>query len=140
MSYAVRKFLSEIDLFAGLPDDVLSDLAGKGTSMTTAPGKEVVHEGAADAGLRVILEGSAEVTVHGVKRGTMGPGQYFGEISLIDGQPRSATLTAGPTGITTYALSPLALEPLLKTRPEVAIVLLNALCARIRLLERQDGA
>ena len=138
MSYSVRKFLSEIDLFAGLPDDVLADLAGRGASVTTAPGEEVIHEGAADAGLRVILEGNAEVTVHGVKRGTMGPGQYFGEISLIDGQPRSATLTAGPTGITTYALSPLAFEPVLTSRPEVAVVLLRALCARIRRLERDD--
>jgi CRP/FNR family cyclic AMP-dependent transcriptional regulator len=86
-----------------------------------------------------VLEGSAEVTVNGESRPAMGPGDYLGEISMIDGAPRSATVVAGPEGLTTFRLSSLAFAPLMDT-PEVSRVLLKALCARIRTLENATTA
>jgi CRP/FNR family cyclic AMP-dependent transcriptional regulator len=132
---SVPRFLAGIDLFEGLPKEVLSDLAGRGTTLTTQPGSQVVEQGSSDSGLQVVLEGSAEVSVNGVARNPLGPGDYFGEISLIDGQPRSATITSGPDGLTTFALSALAFAPVIKDNPDVAQSLLKALCARIRSLE-----
>jgi CRP/FNR family transcriptional regulator, cyclic AMP receptor protein len=136
MSYeTVQKFLARIDLFEGLPDDVLSDLANRGTTLITQPGTPVVEQGSSGAGLQVVLAGSAEVTVNGVPRPPLSVGDYFGEISLIDGRPRSASITTGSDGMTTFALSPLAFAPVVRENPKVAQTLLKALCARIRSLE-----
>src|SRR5262245_49022199 len=132
MSEGVSKFLAKIDLFEGLPPEVLSDLASRGTTLSKNAGGTVVEQGSAETGLQVVLDGSAEVTVNGVARPPLNVGDYFGEISLIDGQPRSATIVAGPEGVTTYALSALAFAPIVRENQDVAQTLLRALCARIR--------
>jgi CRP/FNR family transcriptional regulator, cyclic AMP receptor protein len=138
MSYeSLPQFLAKIDLFEGLSADVLSDLIERGATMQVPAGNHVVEQGAEGAGLQVVLEGTAEVTVNGEAREPLSVGDYFGEISLIDGQPRSATVVAGPDGLTTFALSALAFAPLLRDNPEVAQTLLKALTARIRSLESQ---
>jgi hypothetical protein len=54
---------------------------------------------------------------------------------MIDGAPRSATVVSGPEGLKTFALSSLAFAPMIE-RPEVARVLLRAMCARIRSMEK----
>lgn len=134
MSLQAYKALGGIDLFAGLPDGTLRDLSQRGTTFTLAPGRRVVEQGSQDVGLEVVLEGTADVSVNGERRPSMGPGDYFGEISMIDGAPRSATVVAGPDGLTTFRLSALAFAPVLDN-PDVARTLLKALCARIRALE-----
>jgi len=133
MSYQTRKFLAQIDLFGGLPDDVLDDLIQRGATIRSRPGEHVIDQGnTSDTGLRVVLEGDAEVQVNGVTRRQLAPGDYFGEISLIDGSPRSATVVSGPDGLTTFALSSLAFSPVMTENPAVAQTMLKALCARIR--------
>ncbi|MEU4196273.1 cyclic nucleotide-binding domain-containing protein [Kribbella sp. NPDC026611] len=136
MSYeSLPQFLAKIDLFEGLSKDTLSDLIERGTTLKIPAGGHAVDQGADDAGLQVVLEGSAEVTVNGVVREPLGVGDYFGEISLIDGLPRSATIVAGPDGLSTFALSSLAFAPVVRENSEVAQTLLKALTARIRSLE-----
>jgi CRP/FNR family transcriptional regulator, cyclic AMP receptor protein len=136
MNYeTVPKFLARIDLFEGLPPEVLSDLVERGTTMTTQPGTQVIEQGSSGAGLQVVLAGSAEVLVNGVPRAPLTVGDYFGEISLIDGLPRSASVVTGPDGMTTFALSALAFAPVVRENPKVAQTLLKALSARIRALE-----
>ncbi|MET7279351.1 cyclic nucleotide-binding domain-containing protein [Kribbella sp. NPDC005582] len=138
MSYeSLPQFLAKIDLFEGLSKETLSDLIERGTTLQVPAGQSVVEQGANDAGLQVVLEGSAEVSVNGTAREPLTSGDYFGEISLIDGQPRSATVVAGPEGLTTFALSALAFAPVVKGNGEVAQALLKALTARIRGLEAQ---
>jgi CRP/FNR family cyclic AMP-dependent transcriptional regulator len=139
MTYQARKALGRIELFADLPEDTLDDLVQRGTTFTMGPGERVVREGAEDVGLRVVLEGTADITVNGQSRPPLGPGDYFGEISMIDGAPRSATVVAGPEGLTTFALSSLAFAPMID-RPGVARVLLKALCARIRSIEKNTSS
>ncbi|MEU0093794.1 cyclic nucleotide-binding domain-containing protein [Kribbella sp. NPDC006257] len=141
MSYeSLPRFLAKIDLFEGLPAETLSDLIARGTTLTTPAGASVVQQGSDDTGLQVVLEGSAEVTVDGEARPALGVGDYFGEISLLDGQPRSASVIAGPDGLTTFALSSLAFAPVVKENPDVAQTLLKALCGRIRSLEAAHRA
>jgi CRP/FNR family cyclic AMP-dependent transcriptional regulator len=136
MSYeSLPRILAKIDLFEGLPKETLSDLISRGTTITTPAGASVVDQGSHGTGLQVVLEGSAEVSVNGAARDPLGPGDYFGEISLLDGEPRSASVVSGPEGLTTFALSSLAFAPVVKESPEVAQTLLKALCARIRSLE-----
>jgi CRP/FNR family transcriptional regulator, cyclic AMP receptor protein len=132
---SLTRALGQIDLFAGLPEDVLSDLVAAGTTLTAAPGGHIATQGSSDAGLQVVLEGSVEVEVNGETRPPIGAGGYFGEISLIDGRGRSANLTAGPDGVTTFAISQLSFSPLIDKHPALARTLLKALTARVRALE-----
>jgi CRP-like cAMP-binding protein len=128
--------LASIDLFSGLPDAVLEDVVAAGTTHSTPPGGKVVTQGSSDAGLQVVLEGSATVDVSGVSRGEIPPGGYFGEISVIDGQGRSATLTAGPEGLKTFAISALNFSPLIDKHPALARALLTVMAARVRELDK----
>ena len=132
MTYMTRKFLADVDLLASLPEEVLDDLVHRGATLTTPPGGTVVEQGSDSAGLQIILEGSAEVSAYGKYVRTIESGDYFGEISMIDGSPRSATVVAGPDGVTTYALSSLAFAPVIAENPAVARTLLVSLCARLR--------
>jgi len=128
--------LTDIDLFSGLPEQVISDLVEAGSTIHTPAGHTAVCQGSSDAGLQVVLKGSATVEVNGVTRGSpLGPGDYFGEISVIDGLGRSATLTAGEEGLETFTISPLNFWPLVDRHPSMAHALLRALCARIRALD-----
>ena len=72
--------------------------------------------------------------VGGTDRPALGPGDYFGEISLIDGKPRSATVRA-ETPLTTISLASWSFLPILDDQPEVSKQLLKVLCARVRAAE-----
>ncbi|WP_270888563.1 cyclic nucleotide-binding domain-containing protein [Pedococcus sp. 5OH_020] len=133
--------LADIDLFSGLPETLISDLIQAGATIHTPGGHRAVCQGSDDAGLQVILRGSATVTVNGVERGPeLGQGDYFGEISVIDGLGRSATLTAGEQGLDTFTISPLNFWSLVDRHPSMAHSLLRALCARIRTLDAGEAA
>lgn len=138
---ALPGMLKDIDLFAELPDEVVLEMVEAGSTMHTPAGHVVVRQGDPDAGLHVVIEGSATVDVGGVRRdGALGPGDYFGEISLIDGGNRSATITAGEQGIETFAVSPLNFWPLIDRHAPLRRSLMKALCARIRALDVEANA
>jgi CRP/FNR family transcriptional regulator, cyclic AMP receptor protein len=136
---SLSESLASIDLFHELSPAVLDDIVSRGTKLGFGPGRIVVKQGNPDSGLQLILEGSATVLVNDVQVGTMEPGQYFGEISLIDAAPRSATVVAGPEGVSTFVMSPIAFSDLLDDHPEIARPLMKVLTARIRRLEAQRG-
>jgi CRP-like cAMP-binding protein len=138
MAYeSLPHMLSKIDLLSDVPDKVISDLVAAVTTFTTPPGGTAVTQGSSSAGLQVVLEGTAMVEVSGSARPSMGPGSYFGKISVIDGQGRSATIKAGDDGLKTFAISPLNFSELIDKHPALAKALLKALCARIRSLEKK---
>lgn len=134
-SAQLKQILAGIDLFAGLSPAAISQIAESGSTFQSGPGGNVITEGAKESGLRVVLEGTADVTVGGEQRGQIGVGDYVGELSMIDGAPRSATITAGPQGVTTFALSPMAFMPLVRGDGDIAAALLKTLVARLRKVE-----
>ena len=83
----------------------------------------------------MIVDGEATVSVDGVDHATLGPGSYFGEISLIDGGPRSATVTA-KTDLKTVSLTSWDFNALLDQFPELSRTLLKQLCRRLRDVEQ----
>jgi len=127
--------LEKVDIFSGFSKRALQRLRKHGKEVEHHPGHEVSIEGGYPYAFHLILEGSATVTVRGQSRPDLGPGDYFGEISLIDGKPRSATVTAGKNGMRAFALSTFEFNALLDAHPEVARLLLHNLCARIRSIE-----
>src|SRR5579875_1283056 len=134
-SAQLKQILAGIDLFAGLSPAAISQIAESGSTFRSGPGSKVITEGAQDSGLRVVLAGSANVVVGDEDRGQIGVGDYVGELSMIDGAPRSATITAGPDGVETFALSPMAFMPLVRGDAEIATALLKTLVARLRKVE-----
>ena len=83
-----------VDLFADLETNVLLQIALMGEEVTFGVGEDVVREGESAAGCTSSSEGEAVVTAGGVERARLYGGDYFGEISLLDAEPRSATVTA----------------------------------------------
>jgi CRP-like cAMP-binding protein len=77
------------------------------------------------------------VTVDGETRRTLGPGDYFGEIALIDGGARTATITAVSDG-KAYGLTPWSFRPLVEGNASIAWPLLEAMAARVRELEQKQ--
>jgi CRP-like cAMP-binding protein len=77
------------------------------------------------------------VNVGGRYRTSLGPGDYFGEIALIDGGPRSATVTAA-SDLETLSMASFNLRALLKEQPQVAFKLLVQLCQRLRSSEQSQ--
>ena len=77
--------------------------------------------------------GHRDVDVEG--DATLGEGAYFGELSLVDGGPRSAGVVAGDGGLTTFAIPKWTFDELLTKHPEVAVPMLRVLCGRLRRAE-----
>jgi len=96
-----------------------------------AAGDTVTQEGAGGAGFFVIESGEAEVSVDGAPRGTIGPGDYFGEIALLTGSDRTATITA-TTEMLCYGMTPWDFKPLVETNSTIAWKLLMAMAEKLR--------
>jgi CRP/FNR family cyclic AMP-dependent transcriptional regulator len=123
--------LKKVPLLAGLSDRELERLAGQLHERRFPAGSTVVSEGATGTGFFVITEGEGEVEVGGQVRSKLGPGDYFGEMALIDEGIRSATITA-VTDLTCYGMTPWEFKPFVDEHPEVAWTLLQNMTRRLR--------
>lgn len=131
MPSAEEESLSTIPLFAHLSARQLRKLVRSVVEHRYEPGTEVVREGGRTATLFVVLEGSATVVRGDRTISRRGPGEYFGEISLIDGRPRAASVIA-ETPMRCLVLEQDSLRALLKSEPPVAWALLESLASRLR--------
>ena len=123
--------LAAVPIFAGLSKRQRSKLQDGSRIVQHVAGKEVASEGLGALALHVVLSGTAVVTVSGHEKRTLTVGDHFGEISLIDGKPRSATVTAIDQ-LTTLAVPYQVFQSLLDDDPTCARGLLTILCARLR--------
>jgi CRP-like cAMP-binding protein len=130
--------LEEIELFRGLSKRQLKKLIGESREVQHAAGHHVAEEGLGSLAFHLILTGDAEVRHGETPLRTLGPGDYFGEISIIDGKPRSATVAAGDDGLTTFAIPYQAFQSLLEDDAEFARTLLKTLCSRLREAEARS--
>jgi pyruvate,water dikinase len=96
-----------------------------------AKGETVIMEGSGGAAFFLIHSGEAKVSIKGTELATLGPGEHFGEIALIDGGPRSATVTAA-TDLVCYGLTFWEFRPLVERNGTIAWKLLQALAKRLR--------
>ena len=130
----VEEALHDIALFAGLSKLHLRRLASISQQIEHPAGHVIAAEGQGALAFHLLLSGEAAVDVKGSEVRRLGPGDYFGEISMIDGRPRSATVTAA-TPLRALVVPHLAFERLLEEEPSFARELLLALCRRLRELE-----
>ncbi|MDQ2983401.1 MAG: cyclic nucleotide-binding domain-containing protein [Actinomycetota bacterium] len=86
--------LKEVPLFANCSDRGLATLASITDEVDLQEGKELTHEGDLGREFFVIVDGTADVRVGGEKVQTLGPGDFLGEIALVEHTPRTATVVA----------------------------------------------
>jgi small-conductance mechanosensitive channel/CRP-like cAMP-binding protein len=134
--------LQRIDLFTGMAEADL-DLLIKGMrTVTFAAGEQIIRQGEPGDSLFVIVEGDVLVSLGETGRHhsivTLHRGDFFGEMSLITGEPRNATCSAR-TDVVCYLIDHAALHSLLEGRPQLADHLSSLLAARQALLERKGG-
>jgi CRP/FNR family cyclic AMP-dependent transcriptional regulator len=130
--------LRNVPLFAELGEQDLEQLSRQLHERRFPEGSDVTVEGAGGAGFFVIAEGNAEVMVGGEHRATLGPGDHFGEIALIDAGIRSASIIAA-TDLLCYGLTPWEFRPFVEEHPQVAWALLQVLARRARESSTQES-
>ncbi len=123
--------LRRVPLFAGLEQRELERLSRQFKERTFAEGAVVTQEGTTGAGFFVIGEGNATVSVGGDIKATLGPGDYFGEIALIEEGTRSASIVAS-TDLRCYGITPWEFRPFVEEHPGVAWAMLQTLAGRLR--------
>jgi len=128
---------ARVDVLAALPDGVRARLAESARHQHFDAGEKLVVEGATGDSLMVIARGSVLVSKSGtaigatsIKLATLSEGDYFGEMSLLTGAPRSATVTAH-ADVEVFVLDRAALAPLLQQDPKLAETLSQVLAQRI---------
>jgi CRP-like cAMP-binding protein len=128
-------------ILAGLPAGVLRLLAGRLGEQRYAPGAIVLRQGEPGEALHLVVRGRFAVERQRPdgrqqRLATVAPGDMFGELALIDGAPRSATVRALTAG-TTHMLARADLLAVLREHPDVALAVMGRLTRMIRRLDQQ---
>ena len=123
--------LGRVPLFENLAEADRAKIAGLFKQRKFTAGETVTKEGSHAAAFFVIDSGTATVTVRGEFRRTMGPGDFFGEIALIDDSVRTATVTADGE-LVCQGLTLWDFRPLVQQNPAIAWALLQTLARRLR--------
>jgi CRP/FNR family transcriptional regulator len=124
-------FLRRVDLFEDMSNRELQRLAKSFRESRFTAGETIAAEGTRGVGFFVIGEGMVRYSIGGEDRGLGGPGDYFGEIALIDDGPRTATVTAD-TDVTAYGLVSWEFQPLVEENAAMAWELLQGMAKRLR--------
>jgi CRP-like cAMP-binding protein len=134
---APPELVKRVPLFGDLNDKEVQSLAASFKERTFGAGDIVASEGKGGVGFFIIGEGDAAVTVGGEVRRTLGPGDYFGEVALIDEGARSASIMA-KTELKCYGLTAWEFRPLVESNGRIAWKLLQTMARRMRDAEQHD--
>jgi CRP/FNR family transcriptional regulator, cyclic AMP receptor protein len=123
--------LRRVPLFAGLDRKELEVLSKLIKEQRYDAGATIVKAGAGGHGLYIIKEGNIEVVRDGQNVASMGPGQFFGEISVLDGGPRTADVRA-KTDTVCLTLVSWEIKPLLMDNASITYKMLLEMVKRLR--------
>ena len=128
---AFLNHLAQVPLFSALSKKELQLVARRAEDVKVDPGRILVSEGSTGSEFFVIIEGTATVSRHGRKVATLGPGDAFGELALLDKAPRNATVTAA-TPMELVVLGQREFGGLIDEVPGFARKLLAGMARRLR--------
>jgi CRP/FNR family transcriptional regulator, cyclic AMP receptor protein len=127
------ELLAAAPLLAGVDAAGLERIADRTVEVAFPDGHVIARQGEVGTGFFMIVTGGARVVRDGETIATLGPGDFFGELSVLDGMPRVAQVLAqGET--TCLALATWDLEAIVHEQPSVALALLRGLAGRLRTL------
>ena len=128
---AVEETLGRVPLFARVKPKDLKKLGKRMSERSFGEGDTITTEGETGLGFFVIEDGNATVSREGEIVRNLGPGDFFGEIALIDSGPRSATVVAS-TDLRCRGMTAWEFKPFIEEHPDVAWTLLETVVGRLR--------
>ena len=132
--------LRAVRLLESIGDKELGKLAGQLKERRYEAGQTIVKEGTGGIGFFLMVEGTATVTIRGEERGTLKPGDTFGELALFDmSADRMATVVAD-SGVRCAGMTAWEFRPFVIAHPEVAWTMLGSIAARLRYAEERAEA
>ena len=131
------ELLAACPLFLGIAPEHLAALAEKATEVEFEARRTIVHQGEIGTGFFIVAEGRVKVVRDARTLATLGPGEFFGELSVLDGQPRIAQVVAEePTRC--LALASWDFEKVLLEQPALSLAILRVLASRLRSVTEQQ--
>ena len=130
------KHLAQVPLFSACSTRDLQKIAKAADELTVDSEREIVTQGTVGREAFVIVDGEAVVKRNGRRITTLGPGDYFGELALLDGGPRTASVFAA-SPITLLVLGQREFTGLLDEVPGLALKIMKVLAQRIRDLDQK---
>jgi CRP-like cAMP-binding protein len=128
-----QALLARVDLFQPLTDDELASLAERMERRTWSAGEVVIREGDTGHSMLCVVEGLLEAFTEEDGRrcrlGSIGPGEFIGEMSVLTGEPRSATVVSATDGVA-YEIGKEPFRSLLTARPELAELISRIIAER----------
>jgi CRP/FNR family cyclic AMP-dependent transcriptional regulator len=131
------QLLKDVGLFSGTGARGRAAIGRRSVEVEFSKGRRIARQGEIEAGFFLIVTGSVSVVRDGEVLARLGPGQFFGELSLIDRKPRVASVVADePT--TCLALPAWEFQRLLETEPRIAVAVLKEVTRRLRALSAES--
>ena len=124
-------------LFRGLDQGQLAAVAESATEVDFPAGRVIARQGEIGTGFFIVVEGEVRVVRDGQTIATLGPGEFFGELSVLDRQPRIAQVVAA-TPTRCLALASWDFEKVLLANPALALAILRELAGRLRNVTEQQ--
>ena len=125
------RLLAGTRLFAGVDADGLARIADRMTELDVPGDRVIARQGDIGTGFYVVVAGAVRVVRDGETIARLGPGDFFGELSVLDGRPRLAqVVSAEPT--TCLALASWDFEAVIREQPSVALAIMRELAGRLR--------
>jgi CRP-like cAMP-binding protein len=126
-----EKALAQVPLFAHCTERELEFIASRTDEVDVPAGRELVHQGEAAESFYVLLDGEASVEVDRSPRPALGPGDFFGEISMLDRGPATATVvTTTPARI--MVMSHAQFRDAIKSNDDLLVRVMTAMGERLR--------
>ncbi len=125
------ELLAACPLFRGVGADGIAALAARATDVEFPAGHVIARQGEIGTGFFVVVEGNVRVVRDGAVLATLGPGEFFGELSVLDGRPRNA-MVAAETSTTCLALASWDFEAVLLANPSLTLAILRGVATRLR--------
>lgn len=130
------ELLAATRLFAGVDADGLARIADRISELDVMAQRVIARQGEIGTGFFIIAAGSVRVIRDGATLAELGPGDFFGELSVLDGKPRNAqVVSTEPT--TCLALASWDFEAVVRDQPSVALAILRELAGRLRQLTEE---
>ena len=127
----ITQLLAQTRLFAGVDAEGLARIAERITEVDVPADRVIARQGEIGTGFFIIASGMVRVVRDGKTLAELGPGDFFGELSVLDGKPRNAqVISTEPT--TCLGLATWEFEAVVSEQPSVALAILRELAGRLR--------
>lgn len=128
--------LAKVPMFSGCSKRELAVIARAAKEVSHRQDTVIAREGERGIGLFLILEGECRVSIGGKTKAKLGPGDFFGEVALLDGGPRTATVTA-LTPVRLIGITGWVFRGLLMEHPSIALKTLEGVAGRLRQVSKE---